>query len=121
VKQTPLERRTPLRRGRGLARGGRLKPMSQNTRERIPERQVVREEAIRRAGGRCQMRDVVPEVRCWGDLEVDEVCSRGVNPGGQYDVDNTQVACSAHHQWRTREPEEARKRGLRLESWERPQ
>lgn len=99
-----------------MKRSGRLAPMSAKTRERIPERQAVRAETLRRAGWKCEARDLVPEVRCWGDLDVDERKSRGVNPGGQYDASNTQVLCRAHHEWRTREPDKARERGLRLRS-----
>jgi protein subunit release factor B len=55
--------------------------------------------------------------QCWGPLDVDERKSRGVNPGGQYDVNNTQVACRAHHQWRTTHPKLAAERGIRVPSW----
>lgn len=67
---------------------------------------------MRRAGGRCQLADVVPEITCWGPLDADEIAGRGRRPGGHLDVDNVQIACRAHHEWKTREPLEAARRGL---------
>jgi hypothetical protein len=32
-------------------------------------------------------------------------------------VNNTQVACRAHHQWRTTHPKLAAERGIRVPSW----
>lgn len=120
----PLARRTPLRRGKPLAggstlrRGGPLPAESVKRKAERPVRAAVRAERLYRAGGRCCMVQLVPEVQCWGPLDVDEIKSRGVNPGGHLDVENTQLACRAHHQWRTEHPELAHERGLRKKSWE---
>lgn len=127
TRKTPLQTRKPLPRARAnlarqrapLARRTRISPESAKTKALRPVRAAVRVEALRRAGGQCEMRDVVPEVVCSGPgCDVDERKSRGVNPGGQYDVGNVQVACRAHHQWRTEHPDEAHARGLRVKSWE---
>lgn len=99
-----------------MKRGGRINPVSAKTRARITERKTVREEAIRRAGGKCQMAAKIPEIPCYGPLEVDEIQGRGVRPGSQYDVDLTQVGCQSHHRWKTMHPEEATRRGLTVRS-----
>ncbi len=120
-----MKRGKPLNRGKPLAR----KPFKQKPRKPLPaesartkaqrrEREKVREDALHRAGYRCSMVDKVPEVKCWGPLDVDEIKSRGVNPGGHLDASNVQVACRAHHEWRTANPKLASERGLRLKSWE---
>lgn len=83
-----------------------------------PTRTTVREDALARSGHRCTAVEIVPEIECWGPLDVDEIKSRGVNPGGHLDDTNVQVLCRAHHTWRTENPAESRARGLRLESWE---
>lgn len=111
-----------MKRGGPLKRTGRLKPMSAKTKARIPERTLVREEALRLAGNQCQAKDVIPEISCWHPpgktLDVDEIRGRGVNPGGQFDPDNVQVLCRAHHAWKTDHPKEAHERGLTKFSWE---
>lgn len=118
-------RRTEMRRNPStLARSAlgtrrtRIKPMSDRTRAEIPQRQEVRGRALAAAGYRCSMADKVPEIECGGPLDVDEIKSRGVNPGGHLDDDNVQVACRLHHIWRTEHPAEAHARGLRKKSWE---
>lgn len=107
-----MERRTPLR------RTGRLKPVSDRRRAEGPARDAVRARTLSRAGWKCQAAEIVPEIECWGPLDTDERKSRGVNPGGHLDDSNTQALCRAHHTWRTDEPEEAWKRGLRVKAWE---
>lgn len=69
-----------------------------------------------RAGGRCEARDLVPEVRCWGPLDVDELEARGVHPGAHLDPDLCQLLCRGHHDWRHANPAEAEARGLRRRS-----
>jgi len=119
VKRTPLERRTPLARGsKPLARGGRLNPQSAKRRGERDERQEVMEQAMRGAGRQCEARSIVPEIDCWGPLDVDEVVPRGVRPGAHLDESNVQVLCRAHHDWKHANPREAQARGLRKWSWE---
>lgn len=112
MKRSPIQRRTPLK------GASRLKPRSRKRIEETDKRRQVREDALRAAGWRCTATATVPEVRCWGPLDVDEVKSRGVNPGGHLDPSNVQVLCRAHHDWRGAHPAEARARGLRKASWD---
>ena len=101
----------------GLARSN-LKPQSDRRRGETSARKAVRDATIARVGGRCQAAQIVPEIDCWGPLDVDEVIGRGVKPGGHLDESNTQALCRAHHGWKHENPAEARRRGLRRESWE---
>lgn len=99
-----------------LRRGGRLNPRSA---KRVAEEQAraeVRRLVRQRAGGRCEARDLVPEVRCWGPLDVDELEARGVHPGSHLDPDLCQLLCRGHHDWRHAHPTEALERGLRRRS-----
>lgn len=123
-----LKRRKPLRgnpdKQRDWERRSRKKLPAQSAKRRAeqPQRAAVRAERLARSGGVCAALDVVPEVACASPdptrppIEVDEIKSRGVNPGGHLDVENTQALCQAHHDWRTANPAEARRRGLRKRS-----
>jgi hypothetical protein len=104
----PPERRTPLNRGRGP------KPRSDKRRGETDARQAAVEKAMRRSGGECVGKAIVPEVPCWGPMDV----PRGVRPGGHLDGDNVQMLCRAHHDWKHAHPAEAHARGLRGWSWE---
>lgn len=99
-----------------MKRGGRINPVSAKTRGRIAERKKVREQAIALAQGKCQMAAKIPEIACYGPLEVDEIQGRGVRPGSQYDVSLTQVLCREHHRWKTTHPALATERGLTIRS-----
>jgi len=118
----PPQRRTPLKsggrlpQGKPLDRRTRIKPMSQKRRDEAPARQQVREETMRRAGHQCEAIGRVPEVRCWGPLDVDEIEGRGVHPGAHLNPELTQVLCRAHHNWKHANPAEARARGLTRKS-----
>lgn len=101
-----------LRQGKGLNR------VSDKRKAEEATRASVRVAALVRAGNRCEAPTVVPELVCWGPLDVDEVVPRGVYPKGHLDLDNVQVLCRAHHDWKHDNPEEAVKRGLRRWSWE---
>jgi hypothetical protein len=114
--------------------------MSARRRATLPLRATVRADALQRAGYRCEATDIAARafplvddvapsvlstaivsfsrVDCRGPLDVDERCSRGVNPGGELDADNVQVLCRAHHEWRTAHPAWAHLLGLRVPSWE---
>lgn len=112
-------KRTPLARGDSqLRRTGPPNPVSEKRRGEAAARREVREETHRRAGFRCELRTVVPEVVCWhpaGEpLDVDEIAQRGVAPGGHLDVENTQAVCRAHHDWKTEHRDEAIARGVRM-------
>ena len=108
----------PLKRT-AMKRGSKpLSPRSKKRAAETDERAWVREDALHRAGHRCIAVDIVPEVKCWGPLDVDEIKGRGVNPGGHLDPGNVQVLCRGHHDWKHAHPSEASARGLRLESWQ---
>ncbi len=97
------------------ARSG-LAAMSPKRRGQTRRRREVREAALARAGYCCEAADLVLDVACAGPLDVDEVEARGVNPGGHLDLENTQVLCRAHHEWRHAHPEKAEALGLRRRS-----
>lgn len=100
-----------------LPRGkGRLPGRSTKRQAEADRRDQVRRDALHRAGHRCQAKDLVPEVRCWGPLDVDEIEGRGVNPGGHLDPDNVQVLCRGHHDWKHAHPARAEELGLRRRS-----
>lgn len=118
-------KRSPLNRGSSqLARTPmppRTTPIKPQSAKRIGERdqrQQVIEQTMRRSGGQCEARDLVPEIDCWGPLDTDEVVGRGVHPGAHLDETLTQTLCRAHHDWKHAHPTEARRRGLRKTSWE---
>lgn len=115
----PLKRSGELSRGKGLARSSLPRQRSAKRVAETDARAAVRDATIRRAGGKCQAAAIVPEIACWGPLDVDEVIGRGVNPGGHLDLENTQALCRGHHSWKHENPAEARRRGLRRESWEK--
>lgn len=119
-----------------LKRRTRLQTNPQTTREwsdrsrsRIPAesakrkterraRHAIRDLALWRADHRCQARAAVPEVQCWGRLDVDEIVARSAYPSGHLDPENTQVLCAAHHQWKHDHPTAAVARGLTRLSWQ---
>lgn len=101
-----------------MKRGGRLPAQSAKRKRESAARAQVNRDALYRAGNRCQAIDLVPEVTCWGPLDVDEIKARGVNPGGHLDETNVQVLCRGHHDWKHAHPNEASERGLRRRSWE---
>lgn len=116
----PLARGAPLARTGSLKRTGRLPAQSARRRQEKAARAAVREQALAAAGYQCTARSLVPEVRCAGGLEVDEITPRGVRPGAHLEPDQTQVLCHAHHEWKTTHPAEAHALGLRRWSWETP-
>ncbi len=101
----PPERRTPLK------RSGRLNPMSNKRKAELGVRKRVREEVQERDAYKCVAKHLVPEVECWGPLDVDEICPRG-RGGDWLDPDNCQVLCRAHHDWKHLHPADATSLGL---------
>ncbi len=118
LKRTPLKRSSPLKSTSNGRPRSNLKPQSDKRRAENPARTAVRAATIARAGGKCEAAAIVPEIVCGGPLDTDEVKGRGVNPGGHLDLENTQALCRRHHDWKHANPAEARRRGLRKESWE---
>jgi hypothetical protein len=107
MKQTPLKRRTPMKRvsAKRLAEG--------------PERDEVREVTLRRAGWRCQAPGMFGIVCGGGELEVHEVHSRGTSPGSHLDSNLTVALCPNHHRRVTLHPLDGYASGLRKHPWER--
>lgn len=101
-----------LRQGKPIAR------VSPKRRAEDAERASVKVAALVRAGNRCEAGALVPAVACWGPLDCDEVVPRGVYPKGHLDVDNVQVLCRAHHDWKHDNPDAAVAVGLRRWSWQ---
>lgn len=104
-------RRTPMRRTPTKIAGRSARTVAE-----LPIRAEVRRLSLERAGHRCEMAALVPEVKCGGLLEVDEFEGRGVNPGAHLDAAFTRVACQLHHRWKTEHPALALERGLRQKS-----
>lgn len=95
----PPKRRTPL------------KPLSQKRRALLSTRKRVREEVLERDAYKCVAIELVPDVECWGPLDVDEIIPRG-RGGDWLDPDNCQVLCRAHHDWKHINPAESTTLGL---------
>lgn len=100
-----------------------LRSVSPKRENERPARDALRQAALERADWRCQAKYLVPEIDCafYGDrgLEVDEVIPRNGWISGHLELDNVQVLCPAHHDWKTANPRAAHKRGLRKWSHER--
>lgn len=106
-----MKRSGPLRRNTPLRRTTRLKPMSDKRRKELNKRTQVREEVLERDGYTCTAKEILPEIACWGPLDVDEIIGRG-RGGDWLDVDNCQVLCRAHHMWKHDNPARALELGL---------
>lgn len=80
-----------------------LRRQSAKARAKNAARKRVREQTARRAGGRCEVADAIPEVACWhpyGEpLDVDERVRRSRRTDAALDVENTRLVCRAHHDW----------------------
>lgn len=98
-------------------RGQRLRHASKKRAGERRKRLDVTKAAFARDRG-CVAMDRVPEVKCGGPLDPDEIVSRARRPGGHLDLDNVQVLCRAHHDWKHEHPIEAVERGLSAHSWE---
>jgi hypothetical protein len=120
ARRTALTTTRSLTTGQPLARTKALAPESTRRRAERSDRTDVRESTLAAAGHRCQAIDLVPEIACWGPLDVDEITPRGVRPGAHLEHDQTQVLCRGHHDWKGLHPDEAHARGLRRWSWENP-
>lgn len=111
-RKKPMKR-TELRRGTSELKRTRIQPVSKKRQREAPTRRAVVAEAHSRDGYRCVAADVVPEVKCWGPLDGDEIVKRSARPGGHLDASNVQGLCRAHHDWKDTHPLDAARRGLR--------
>lgn len=92
-----LERRTPLRRRKGLTRSGRVNPVSAKRRAGQADRAAVRDAVFRRDGYACQVAALVPDVgRCFGGLTPHH--RRKASQGGGYTVENIVAVCAHHNE-----------------------
>ena len=125
-------RRTPLKRTSGLARSGRLKPMSDKKVAGIDARAEIREEVFKRDGRKCLFSgyvesflsfpespaDLVVELegclliglRCFGELSVHHVIKSSA--GGPYRADNLITLCHRHNGFAEEHPALAAAMGL---------
>jgi len=90
----------------------RISPVSPKRQAEKDERRAVIDATHARSGGRCEARELVPEVECGGPLDCDELAPRSLYPGGHLDLTNTQSLCRRHHDWKETHPTEATARGL---------
>lgn len=120
ARRTALSSTASLTRGQPLARTGDLARQSTRRKAETATRRAVRDDTLAAAGYRCAALDLVPEIQCWGPLDVDEITPRGVRPGAHLDRAQTQVLCREHHDWKHAHPIEAQALGLRHWSWEDP-
>ena len=126
----PLERKTPLKRGKalqarsgslepgraGLARTGRLKPISDRRRAEKGVRDEEREATFARDSRTCQVRALIVEAgyaewaRCSGPITFHHLQKSG--QGGAYDRENGLTACAGHNSWVENYPAYAKSLGL---------
>ena len=119
----PPKRRTPLKAGKGLARGtsqlkrtGRLKPMSDKRRaEHDASRPVVA--AVLARDGRCLLAGHSEAGRCFGHLTPHHLRKDG--QGGAWTLDNLVTLCSSHNDtWVEQNRPAAHRLGLVLDRGE---
>lgn len=65
----------------------------------------------------CRAASLVPEVRCWGPLDVHEILTRA-RGGSITDPDAALALCRNHHDWVHNHPVVAHERGLLAHSWD---
>ena len=100
MKRTPLSRsKTPMRRGKGLRRGGRLRPVSARRRKRDSVYEAARQAVVRRSGGVCE----AGSFDCTGRVE--QCHHRAGRVGADpHRLDNLLGVCAACHRLCHAEP-----------------
>jgi hypothetical protein len=96
----------------------RIPPVSARRRSRAAEREAVVAEVLTRPGPRCEMARWVPEVRCGSlttperphAIEVDEIRGGAWRVTEMYDASRCQRGCHRHHDWKTANKQEYRRR-----------
>ena len=89
----------------------RIKPRSKKRLAEVEQRRAVVAAVFHRDWFCCQAKTLVPQIRCWGELDAHELLSRG--RGGDYlDPENVTTLCRAHHDWCHDHPLEATAVGL---------
>jgi hypothetical protein len=100
-----------VKRSGPIRRSGGLNPISAKRRAELNIRSRVRKEVLERDQYKCVAMHLVPDINCWGPLDVDEIVGRG-RGGDWLDPYNCQVLCRAHHDWKHLHPAEATHLGL---------
>ncbi|MCK9901346.1 hypothetical protein MXD63_14820 [Frankia sp. Cpl3] len=119
-RATPLTSRTRLTPGPGLARAGRLKPVSDRRQaENRTRRQVVQALAADvEAAGCCPAAEAFPLVPCGGPVDAHEPLSRA-RGGSAVDPANIRLLCRQHHDHIHHvDPDGAEKAGWLVHSWD---
>lgn len=101
-----------------MRRGKPLRQVGRRALRDADERAEMRRVVIGECGDRCVARVVLPEIRCYGFLEVHELVDRSVRPGVQLDADFAITACRPHHEWISADASRARDDGLSFFSWD---
>lgn len=81
------------------------------------DRQATVQAVLARDRG-CRAALLVPDVKCWGPLDVHEILTRA-RGGSIIDEENCIVVCRRHHDWIGQWPARAAELGLTKHSWER--
>lgn len=108
----PPERRSPLRAGKQMRRGGPVKPVSDRRRDENVERRALADsfgpDPVCRFPGCSAPAD-----------DLHELIRRSQWRGGLVDRDNVVPICRPHHDWVTTHPDEAHDLGMAKWGWER--
>lgn len=107
-----------MKRGGRLARRTPLRQVSTKVRDERSQREQVRAEVIARDRV-CTAALLVPDVTCWGPLDVHEMIQRSLWRKGYLDQDNCRAVCRAHHDWIDDNSAVAHELGLLRHSWDR--
>lgn len=110
-------KRSPLRRRKPLARGGRLRPVSKRRAAQRDERAALVERVLRR-DGTCMARVVGAPGACFGPLVGHEIVKRSQMRDAHLVESNVIAVCSFHNTWIEDNPPEAKRLGLWRSRWE---
>lgn len=120
-RRTGMSRRTPLARGGGLRRTGRI--YSDRRLAELADESAARRAAVaaasERDGHRCTAAPLVPLVACWGPLDGHEPLTRG-RGGDPLNADHIDMVCRGHHEWIGANITAATELGLLRHAWEGP-
>jgi hypothetical protein len=100
---------------------GPRKPLKMRGRRALREedaREEMRRIVLGECGSTCVGKVAAPSVRCWGPLEVHELCDRSVRPGVHLDADFGVALCHAHNQAVNDDATWGREVGLTFYSWD---
>lgn len=118
MKRTPFRRKTPLARGNGLKRTGRLKPISDRRAGRTDDRRAAVAEAFSGPdGNRCAL---AYRGNCMGPINGHELIGRYAFSEGIYMPENILPMCDMHNGWVEDNPYEATLIGVRIPGANKP-